>query len=635
MTGERKEPEASIIRDSKSAGGSLDSFLPQSYLPRDEFEKEDEGRLLLPPPLSRIALAIGGATVMMMLTGCNPSAATPKEGRSPTVKVSPTAPKRETPEISRVLKVERIKTPEGTEVIFTPWPKAGETLTGFEDAREGQELVGKIKEARQKLDLAERVPEDGFVLNMKEEMGREIFLALVPPEDTSGNIWRVYRRVGDSPGEVIRATAEEEESGGFTAVYLRSNSTGRILLEAGNGELEAEGQKINGAVILVWDPQRQVFVGVVTKKRELPPLRPLPTPTAAALRQLVGRALAGRGVYALEPTPTIVRPPATATPLPTKTPTPRPTPTPEATATPTLMPAEAVATFNDIIRQGPDKDYREVGRVKKGTELKVVGRVEKGGYIWYRVEWNDAEGKRQSGFVRSDVVKPNLAAKKAPLVPEKQLPPLIVKTTYRVPVWLPDGSSGYVAPGRSIQKLGWDEKKKKVKVLVAGKTVAYMKRGDWENLARGRQPTPRPPEVVTPKLGGWELILSSSEGKVYLSAEAWVPYDRYILHGAEKVKIIDGVIKTIDYQHNVMVITVNGKDYRVVYRDDWLYRFNYKIWDWQPAQEGEFIPGRTVEWYVTPEGKVVAVWWGWCPQDMDEKEMDDMRNHGIHFKPLP
>ena len=138
-----------------------------------------------------------------------------------------------------------------------------------------------------------------------------------------------------------------------------------------------------------------------------------------------------------------------------------------------------------------------------------------------------------------------------------------------------------------------------------------------------------------PKLGGWEYVLKPAESKGYRGVGGFAPDEKRLLAGAEKVKICHGVIKAIDYQHNVITAEINGKSFTLNYQEDHLWRFNDKIWNWVRASEGEFQPGRTIEWYVTPEGKVVAVWWWWVPADDNPENLEFYQEHHVTLRKLP
>ncbi len=81
---------------------------------------------------------------------------------------------------------------------------------------------------------------------------------------------------------------------------------------------------------------------------------------------------------------------AVATFTPTPTPTPEATPTPAATPTPTPLPyAVAIATGDTNLRQGPGTNYPIVGLLKKGEQLKIIGKNEKGD--WWQLEGTDGK----------------------------------------------------------------------------------------------------------------------------------------------------------------------------------------------------------------------------------------------------
>ncbi len=140
------------------------------------------------------------------------------------------------------------------------------------------------------------------------------------------------------------------------------------------------------------------------------------------------------------PSPTAA-PTITETPTfvpPTATNTPRPSPTAMPTSTPTETPTPgAVAAYNIKVHQGPGKNYGEAGHFKKGSKLEVIEQA-KGidGRVWYEVSWVDEDGKEHTGYVRSDVVDANEAAKDVPVVPSDQIPPTPTATateTVRAP----------------------------------------------------------------------------------------------------------------------------------------------------------------------------------------------------------
>ena len=83
-----------------------------------------------------------------------------------------------------------------------------------------------------------------------------------------------------------------------------------------------------------------------------------------------------------------------------------------------------------------------------------------------------------------------------------------------------------------------------------------------------------------------------------------------------------------------MVVSIGGKNFTLHYQENELWRFNDKMFGWVRAGEGEFIPGRTIRWYVTPEAKVVAIWWWWIPPDEDPKDIQKMKDWGFVLRPL-
>ena len=74
----------------------------------------------------------------------------------------------------------------------------------------------------------------------------------------------------------------------------------------------------------------------------------------------------------------------TPTPTPVATPTPVPTPTPEAPAY-----AVAIATGDTNLRQGPGTNYARVGLLKKGEQLKIIGKNKDGS--WWQLEGKDGK----------------------------------------------------------------------------------------------------------------------------------------------------------------------------------------------------------------------------------------------------
>lgn len=81
---------------------------------------------------------------------------------------------------------------------------------------------------------------------------------------------------------------------------------------------------------------------------------------------------------------------AVATFTPTPTPTPQFTPTPTPTATPTpLTYAIAIANDDTNLRQGPGTNYPRVGLLKKGEQLKVIGKNKNGS--WWQLEGKDGK----------------------------------------------------------------------------------------------------------------------------------------------------------------------------------------------------------------------------------------------------